>query len=70
VWLGLVRLGYSDEAADLARRLSELVDASGLREYYNPYTGAGMATQSFAWSTLVMELTQPDPRATSSYLEP
>jgi hypothetical protein len=70
VWLGLVRLGYSDQAADLARRLSELVDASGLREYYNPYTGAGMATQSFAWSTLVMELTQPDPRAASSYLEP
>ena len=70
VWLGLVRLGYSDQAADLARRLSELVDASGLREYYNPYTGAGMGTPSFAWSTLVMELTQPDPRATSSYLEP
>jgi hypothetical protein len=70
VWLGLVRLGYSDQAADLARRLSELVDASGLREYYNPYTGAGMGTLSFAWSTLVMEITQPDPRAASSYLDP
>ena len=69
VWLGLVRLGYSDQAAELARRLSELVDASGLREYYNPYTGAGMGTESFAWSTLVSEITQPDPRAASSYLE-
>jgi hypothetical protein len=70
VWLGLVRLGYDDQAAELARRLTELVDANGLREYYNPYTGAGMGTMSFAWSTLVIEITQPDPRAASSYLEP
>jgi hypothetical protein len=69
VWLGLVRLGYGDQAAELARRLSELVDARGLREYYNPSTGAGMGTQSFAWSTLVIEIAQPDARATSSYLE-
>ena len=69
VWLGLVRLGYGEEAGELARRLSDLVDASGLREYYNPYTGTGKGALSFAWSTLVMETTQPDPRAASSYLE-
>jgi hypothetical protein len=70
VWLGLVRLGYDEQAAELARRLTELVNANGLREYYDPYTGGGMGTVSFAWSTLVMEITQPDPRAASSYLEP
>jgi hypothetical protein len=70
LWLGLVRLGYGDAAAELAQRLTDLVSLSGLREYYDPYTGAGMGTVSFAWSTLVMELADPDPRAASSYLEP
>jgi hypothetical protein len=70
VWLGLLRLGYTEEAAELARRLTSLVDGAGLREYYNPYSGAGMGTISFAWSTLAIELAEPDPRAASSYLEP
>jgi Mannosylglycerate hydrolase MGH1-like glycoside hydrolase domain len=69
VWLGLVRLGYDEQAAELARRLARLLGASGLREYYHPYTAAGMGTPSFAWSTLAMETTAPDPRAASSYLE-
>jgi hypothetical protein len=29
-----------------------------------------MGTMSFAWSTLVMEAADPDPRVGSSYLEP
>jgi glycogen debranching enzyme len=70
VWLGLVRLGFKEEALELARRLTDLVDRSGLREYYDPYTGAGMGTMSFAWSTLAVELADPDPAAGSSYLEP
>jgi hypothetical protein len=70
VWLGLVRLGYDEQALELARRLTDLLDASGLREYYDPYTGAGMGTMSFAWSTLAVELADPDPAAGSSYLEP
>jgi hypothetical protein len=70
IWLGLVRLGYGDEAKELARRLAELADSSGLREYYDPYTGAGMGTMSFAWSTLMLETADPDPRAGSSYLDP
>ena len=70
VWLGLVRLGYREQAEELARRLAVTVAANGLREYYDPYTGAGMGATSFAWSTLVIELTEPDPRAADSYLEP
>ena len=68
VWLGLVRLGYREHAEELARRLAATVQASGLREYYDPYTGAGMGATSFAWSTLLMELVEPDARAASSYL--
>lgn len=52
----------------MARRLGETVIHAGLREYYNPFTGAGMAATHFSWSTLVLELTDPDPGASSSYL--
>ena len=48
--------------------MSGAVMRSGLREYYNPFTGAGMGATAFGWSTLVMELVEPDPSAESSYL--
>ena len=59
-WLGLVRLGYEQPAAELARRMVAAVTDSGVREYYNPFTRAGMGATKFAWSTLVMELADPD----------
>jgi len=68
VWLGLVRLGYAAEAAELAGRTTAAVRESGLREYYDPYDATGMGQQHFAWSTLVMEMVDQDPRAPSSYL--
>jgi hypothetical protein len=70
VWLGLVRLGYEAHAQELASRIAVAVRTSGLREYYHPYTGQGMGAVHFAWSALVMEMIEPDPRAGSSYLEP
>jgi hypothetical protein len=69
VWLGLVRLGYEDEAAELATRIASTVAREGLREYYNPHTGQGMGARAFGWSSLVMELLDPDPRAAQSYIE-
>jgi hypothetical protein len=68
VWLGLLRLGYADQAAELVRRHTATVRGSGLREYYDPFDGTGMGQRHFAWSTLIMELVEPDPRAASSYL--
>jgi Mannosylglycerate hydrolase MGH1-like glycoside hydrolase domain len=68
VWLGLLRLGYRRQADELARRVSAAVSTSALREYYDPYTGAGMGARQFGWSSLIMELLYPDPRAPSSYL--
>jgi glycogen debranching enzyme len=62
VWLGLSRLGYPD-AGELARRMAGAVRGAGLREYYDPHTGAGMGARDFAWSTLVLELIEPDPPA-------
>lgn len=68
LWLGLVRLGYADEAAEMAARVERAVRAAGLREYYDPYTGEGMGATNFSWSSLIMELVDPDPEARSSYL--
>jgi glycogen debranching enzyme len=68
IWLGLVRLGYRDEAATLARAVERAVLASGLREFYDPYDGRGMGAHSFAWSTLALELLEPDPGARNSHL--
>jgi hypothetical protein len=68
VWLGLVRLGYDEHAAELAARVGGAVVREGLREYYHPFTGRGMGAVDFGWSTLVMEIADPDPSAASSYL--
>jgi hypothetical protein len=68
LWLGLLRLGYSEQAEALRVRLAGAVTSSGLREYYDPYDGHGMGAAQFGWSALIMELTEPDPRAGSSYL--
>jgi hypothetical protein len=68
VWLGLVRLGYSEQADELARRVAATVSGQGLHEYYNPYTGVGMGAPHFGWSTLAMEIVEPDSRAAASYL--
>jgi glycogen debranching enzyme len=69
-WLGLVRLGYDEAAAQLARRLGDAVAAAGLREYYDPRTGAGMGAHEFGWSSLVLELLDPDlDAARTSYLK-
>ena len=69
LWLGLIRLGYDEQAADLASRLGAAVRDETLREYYDPYTGRGMGAIDFGWSTLVVELLKPDARAANSYLD-
>jgi hypothetical protein len=68
VWLGLVRLGYEEQAAELSRRLTETVAREGLREYYHPRTGEGMGQRDFGWTSLILELAEPDPAAGRSYL--
>jgi hypothetical protein len=68
VWLGLTRLGYRDHAAELADGLGAAVKRFGLREYYNPVNGMGMGAINFGWSTLALEMLEPDPQAALSYL--
>jgi Mannosylglycerate hydrolase MGH1-like glycoside hydrolase domain len=61
VWLGLRRLGYEEEAQQLADGVIATVAREGLREYYDPRNGTGMGAKDFAWSALIAELA--DPRA-------
>jgi hypothetical protein len=56
LWRGLARLGYGPEADDLAARVARSVLTSGLREYYEPFTGAGLGQRDFSWSALVQEM--------------
>jgi len=65
VWLGLRRLGYEQEAQQLADGVLGAVAREGLREYYDPRNGTGMGAKDFAWSALIAELADPRP---SDYL--
>jgi len=59
IWRGLVRLGYDDEAAEIARAITATVSREGLREFYDPRDGRGMGAKNFAWSALALELLDP-----------
>ena len=59
LWRGVVRLGYEEQAATLARAITETVAREGLREFYNPHDGRGMGAEDFAWSALALELLDP-----------
>jgi hypothetical protein len=68
LWMGLLRLGYHDEAGHMARQLSEVVLREGLREYYNPSTGEGLGATDFAWTSLIVEMANPPSEAARSYI--
>jgi hypothetical protein len=59
LWRGVVRLGYDEQAAMLARAITEAVAREGLREFYDPHHGGGMGATDFAWSALALELLDP-----------
>jgi hypothetical protein len=68
VWLGLVRLGYDEQAETLASGVRSAVTQSGLREFYDPRDGRGMGATAFAWSSLALELLEADEQAACSHL--
>jgi hypothetical protein len=49
-------LGYADDADRIAGVLATAVGAGGLREYYDPHTGQGLAARGFAMSALIADL--------------
>jgi hypothetical protein len=64
-WLlapALAELGYEADAARIVGSLREAARAHGLREYYDPRTGRGLASRNFGWSTRLLDLSLPDSR--------
>jgi neutral trehalase len=49
-------LGYDGAAARIATSLQDAARRDGLREYYDPCRGDGLAARGFGWSALVAEL--------------
>ena len=68
LWLGMRRLGYESQAAELVERLVPIVRREGLREYYDPLTGQGLGAREFAWSSLILEMAEPRDGPERSYL--
>jgi hypothetical protein len=61
---GLAAYARTDLAATVTTRTLDLVNKSGYREYFNPYTGAGYGTGSFSWTAalsidLIAEMGEP-----------
>jgi hypothetical protein len=68
LWMGMIRLGYREQAEEMAARLGAAVAREGLREYYDPYTGEGLGAIDFGWTSLVLELAEPHGSVARSYL--
>jgi hypothetical protein len=54
----LRELGHGDEADRIATALARAVARDGLREYYDPRTGRGLAARGFGWSALAVDLAE------------
>lgn len=48
--------GFRDEASTLEDTMRRLIQQSGFREYYNPFTGEGYGAENFTWSGLVVDM--------------
>jgi glycogen debranching enzyme len=48
--------GFNDAASAIAKSLRQLVESSGFREYYDPFTGEGYGAQDFTWSGLIIDM--------------
>ena len=58
-WLiikGLRRYGYSDQADKLKAQSHHLLEKSGFREFYNPFSGTGYGAKDFIWGGLVLDM--------------
>ncbi|MCM4156614.1 trehalase family glycosidase [Gramella sp. AN32] len=47
---------YKKEAAKIADNIRTLIEKSGFREYYNPFTGEGYGAQDFTWAGLITDM--------------
>ena len=48
--------GFEREASSLYRATADLIEKSGFREYYNPFSGEGYGAEGFTWSGLIVDM--------------
>ena len=48
--------GFDAEANVVRDSIRALIEKSGFREYYNPFTGEGYGARNFTWSGLVVDM--------------
>lgn len=48
--------GYDAEAKLLIDCIKALIEKSGFREYYDPYTGEGYGAKNFTWTGLIVDM--------------
>ncbi|SDM55092.1 hypothetical protein SAMN05421823_11593 [Catalinimonas alkaloidigena] len=48
--------GYKEAALHLVETVKALLEKSGFREYYHPFTGKGMGAQNFTWAGLILDM--------------
>jgi hypothetical protein len=53
---GLRRHGFDALADKIANASVALVEKSGFREFYNPFSGEGYGASDFSWSALVLDM--------------
>ena len=56
IYRGLMRYGFTEEAADIREKSKVLLERSGFRECFNPETGKGLGAHNFTWGALVLDM--------------
>jgi glycogen debranching enzyme len=52
----LKKRGFGERAQALRESLCRLIETSGFREYYDPFTGEGHGAREFTWSGLIVDM--------------
>ena len=48
--------GFEKDARRLLQSMKDLIEKSGFREFYNPFSGKGYGAQDFTWAGLVVDM--------------
>lgn len=56
----LIHTKHHKRAKTLMKSMLELIDKSGFREYYDPYSGKGYGAHDFTWGGLILDMLQKE----------
>ncbi len=62
----LVHKKHNDKAKTLMESMLRLIEKSGFREYYNPFTGEGYGAKDFTWAGLILDMMKSDEKDSNS----